>query len=341
MMGNRSHTTPFRVARLAALVAIAVATIATILSSSVVEGAPTPPYYTYSFYMTSINTTSAYNWGYSQGIHDYRDLPGHQDSMVILDFGQPAIQNGIYGAFIFDQNADFVSVSDIEYAVDAFSDGFFAGLNGSDSNLTLAIGTSNLGQRVDYHSHEVAWVQAVDSVQNYITQAGYSQRLSIVGADDIELDYNTSSASFPWVQGFADANSNQRLLMDYGDSAACPQSGTTATPGACNNGWTQQTVWNAAYYFTFEFPAPEIYTPDSAQARQWQQISLWGYLALNVPIRFVSSFTQLGSCQQGHYCAPGTDNSPDTGFSQLWDAIYSDSRTAIGFSWSTDIRYES
>ncbi len=287
------------------------------------------------------------------------------------------------------------------------------------SPLTLAIGTSNLGQQVNYHSHRAAWVQAVDSVQNYVTQAGYSQRLSIVGADDMELDYNTSRASFPWVQGFADANSNQRLLMDYGDSAACPQSGTTTTPGACNNGWTQQTVWNAAYYFTFEFPTPEIYTPDSAgqshlnfgqfspmflrnrspftviplpdppppaprsgdvgcrgslggsgrcdssvddsperriygetdldaialpdsaQARQWQQISLWRRLTQsNQAIRFVSSFTQLGSCQQGHYCAPGTDNSPDTGFSQLWDAIYSDSRTAIGFSWSTDIRYE-
>lgn len=234
-----------------------------------------------------------------------------------------------------------MSISDIESVVDAYSDGFFAGLSGSDSNLTVAIGTSNLGQQVNYQSHGAAWAQAVDSVQNYVTQAGYSQRISIAGADDMELDYNTYNATFPWIQGFASANPNGRLLMDYGDSAACPQSGTTTTPGACNNGWTQQTLWYAAYYYNFEFPTPEIYTPDSAQARQWQQISLWGYLTQsNQAIRFVSSFTQLGSCQQGHYCAPGTDNSPDTGFSQLWDTIYSDSRTAIGFSWSTDIRYE-
>lgn len=165
---------------------------------------------------------------------------------------------------------------------------------------------------------------------------------AVDGADDIELDYNTYTYTQPWVEGFNDYDdiNNLRLLFDYGDSAACPSSGTTATAGQCNNGWTQANVWDVSSYYYASYPTPQIYTTDSVQARQWQQISLWGYLNGHPAIRFFSSFTQLGACAQ-RGCPVGIENDPDTGFSQLWDAIASDSRTfPIGFSWSTDVRYQ-
>jgi len=104
-------------------------------------------------------------------------------------------------------------------------------------------------------------------------------------------------------------------------------------------GSTSDSLWYFAFATPPAYPAPQIYTPGGAQAQQWQKISLYGVVTKGGPIRFVSSFTQLGACQQCG-CPVGTDNSPDTGFSQLWDALFSDTRTAIGFSWSTDIRYQ-
>jgi len=339
--------TTFRSVKLATRVATTLCLILTFLvvtPSSVTHAAPTPPYYTYSFYVTSLSNSAAYNLGYQQGIHDVRDLPGHQDSMVILDFGQPTYENGGYGTYYFDPAADFAPLSNVQQVAEWFGIGFFDGLHAmgtstNDDRLTIAIGTNNLGTRTTFRNHGAAWARMVDTVEQFYIQSGYQNNVVASGANDAELDYNGPAQTTPWADGYASANVGE-LWFDFGDSAACPTTGDGTTSGPCNGGWTQDSLWYFAYGTPNAYPAPEIYTPNGVQAQQWQKISLYAAVTKAGAMRFISSFTQLGSCQQqGNPCS-GVNNSPDTGFSQLWDTLFSDTRTAVGFSWSTDIRYQ-
>lgn len=220
------------------LFAVLATLLASVGTATPANAAPNPPpWFTYSFYITSYQPSAAYYLGYSQGEHDRRDLPGEQGSLVILLFGQPSIVNNRYGAFMYDQGATFLNTTDIYGVATAFGDGYVAGLQGEGSRVTLALGVTNLGRRVNFNDHGYAWGGMVNTVQSYFQSAGYSGRISAEGSGDFELDWNDSGWTLPWIGAFGRGSSNQRLFIYTGDSAACPQFNTTATPGSCNNGW--------------------------------------------------------------------------------------------------------
>src|SRR5437899_1778954 len=67
--------------------------------------------------------------------------------------------------------------------------------------LTLAAGTSNWGPHVTYgHGH--AWAQMVNQANDWLRPVNRSRRVTVVGADDIELAWNGPRASKRWVLGY-------------------------------------------------------------------------------------------------------------------------------------------
>ena len=154
---------------------------------------------------------------------------------------------------------------------------------------------------------------------------------------DMELDYNNSTITYDWVKGYKNKVSDPYYLYNYGDAKGCPQNGTTSTPGACANGWTQENVSYVSYGSEFSYPFPEIYGTAGGNSKQWQQISLYTYLKYGKNMYIPGLLSQSQACAQ-RGCV-GTDNTPDQAWSQLWTQLNSDTRTAQSLQYSTDIKW--
>lgn len=301
------------------------------------KAGPARPWYTWSFYLTTVDTNVAYSLGYSQGQHDLRDLPYDQHSAVILMFGQATDEIGNYGTYIYDNNATGVTVSQIADFAQQFGWGYWNGVQGEpNSTLTVVIGTGNSGNRTYYYGHGDAWARMVNSVQQYYVNNGIANQVTAVAGSDMEMDWNTPGITRSWVDGYAGAR--QQQMYDFGDSGGCPQQGDGTTNGACNNGWTQDDVWYVSWGASPAWPFPQIYRTDGAQADQWKQLSLYAAVSKYGRMYFGGALTQQGSCYQ-RGCPSTTANSPETGWDQLWYALNSDSRIAMSPNWSSDIRY--
>lgn len=321
--------------------ALSVAAVALLGASPVsrIEAAPTPSWYTWSFYVTSLDPTTAYNLGYEQGRHDRQDLPGNQNSVVVLAFGQPTYESGSYGTYYYANGAPFASTAQIAEVAKQFGYGYWVG-TGSETGsfLTVAIGTSNLGARTTFSNHGAAWAQMVNSVHQWYVDNGYATQVKAEGASDMELAWNGPTTTRSWVDGYDSANN--RALYDFGNAAGCPTTGSGGTNGLCQNGWTQDDVWYKSWGASPSYPLPEIYLTNGDNAWQWQKVSLYGAVSKGGRLGFLGSMAQQGACQQKGTCDPSEMNSPDAAWSQLWDALNSDTRTAQDLSWSTDIRYQ-
>jgi hypothetical protein len=181
----------------------------------------------------------------------------------------------------------------------------------------------------------------VNSVGNWIQSHGYSARVTVAGADDIEDDWYGSSDSqdqnnigptTQWVNGY-DAYAAY-AYYDYGDAGGCPTSGTSGDSGGCNNGWTQDNIWYNSWGASAAEPLPEIYY--SGMASEWQQISLYGYLSKGGQVFMQGSFTEWAA---SGYCTNGCTNEPAQGWTQLYDALNADWRTAQNLPYSSDISW--
>ncbi len=298
----------------------------------IARAAPPPPPYTTSYYMNTVDPNALYNMGCDLGSHDL-NTDGTQDNVVILFFGGPAQQSGAYGVWLFGNN-QFVSTSQIAEAVKQFGRGYWE-CTGSDtaSIVRIAIGTSNYGGYVTY-GHGSAWAQLVNDVGSYLDQNGYSSQSLVRGASDMELNWNSAAVTKSWVDGYASAN--RYFLYDFGDAAGCPE--YSQDNGWCNNGWRQDDVSYISWGAAPSYPFPQQYNTVGAQARQWYRLSLYSYSYKGSRMSILGALTQYQACQQVGDCY-GTDNTPATGWSQLWDALNSDSRTAQELPWSTDIKW--
>lgn len=174
----------------------------------------------------------------------------------------------------------------------------------------------------------------VNRVNDWISSPPtYAGRETAWGASDIETGWASAAASRDWVNGYDSAN-NWRFL-NFGDAGGCPPY------GSCNNGWTQEDVWFVSYGSAPAWPLPEIYclkctgSSDTrgGNARQWQQISRYGYDAHGYRMNILGSMTQW-------YAAGGCcTNRPEDGWSQLQNAVNSDSATREAIEYSTDITW--
>lgn len=191
------------------------------------------------------------------------------------------------------------------------------------------------------------------------------------GAIDIEPDWGTpnearawlddygSAASVPYVNfgaasGCPDDSSDDGFCSDAGDpvEAAFGQpvlcGGPEEIPGdqlvQCQ--WSQRDIWSVSGGEYEGFPLPQIYREDGTQPRQWQKISLYGAQHEDARLGFVGALTQMGAYQdlrderEENPC-PGSENPPEDGWTQLYEALNSDPLTQQDeLRWSTDIRWK-
>lgn len=308
----------------------ATAKIGRLLSSSF------SPFATTSYYVTTTKSSTLFNMG--------RDLAQSQvaanipssDLVVALLFGAPTLVGGQYGATGFRANS--IPVSDIASLAEDFASGYYNSLGSNQSlHARIVIATSNSGDKVTY-SHGQAWGQMVNAVASWTLGQGYSGQVDIAGGSDIEPGFNGPATTRAWVDGYSSVAA--RSLYDLGDAAGCRQSGTTASAGNCNNGWTQEDVWYVSWGSNPSRPLPEIYRRDGAMAAQWASVSLYGYLAHGENVTMAGALTQAEACQQNG-CDQSTRNTPAQGWHQLDDKLNADVRTAQTVPWSTDIKWSS
>ncbi len=294
-------------------------------------------------YVTSGESDQAlYNWMYNTGYQTGQadlSLPGTQYSLVILDFGQPWQSSGTYGTWSFNATyGRFLSNSVIKESAKYFALGYYYG-TGSDiqSQLRMVIGTNNYGLYTTY-GHGQAWAQLVKDVGTWLAGNSVGSQVTVRGGSDIEVGYSSPSTAFSWVNGYTNTWSSPYYMYNYGDAGGCPQSGTTATPRSCNNGWNQDNVEYVSWGAPPTYPFPQIYATSGANAKQWQQIALYSYLAYSSDMTILGPLSQSQACAQKGGCT-GTNNTPDQSWTQLWNQLNSDTRTAQNLSWSTDIKW--
>jgi hypothetical protein len=87
------------------------------------------------------------------------------------------------------------------------------------------------------------------------------------------------------------------------------------------------------------YPLPQIYATAGGNAKQWQQIVLYGKLRYGHPPFISGPLTQYEACLQKGGCT-GTNNTSTQAWSQMWNALNADSRTVGSMTWSTDIKWK-
>ena len=254
-----------------------------------------------------------------------------QDNVVALLFGGPTFDavSQAYGASLWGHQS---TVSDIASLAQDFIIGYYNAL-GTHTNLhvRLVLATSNSGKNVT-SNHGKAWAQMVNSVASWVIAQGYVAQVDIAGGTNIELGFNAFAATSNWVNGYASVTPN-RFLYDLGAAEGCPPF------GSCNNGWTQDNLWFVSWGAVPSLPLPEIY--NSANAKQWQNLSLFGFQHHNQSVIILGALTEQGACTQypnDPTCNP-TAFTPAQGWQTLFNTLNKDSRTAQTLPWSTDIQW--
>jgi len=301
-----------------------------------------PPPATTSHYISSTSSGAMYNLGWDAAQNGEKGI-------IVLDFGQPWVSGGAYGTNLFDDPPTFVTLAQIRNLAVQFAAGYY---DSSQTVLfqigpvTIAIGTSNdqgssgLSDS-DYYQQGSQWAAMVKDAWSDVQGSEIAAAITSVNAGiDIEMDFNTPARTRAWVDGYDDYV-GRRLYYNYGTASGCWTEGTNASDnGPCNDDWTQEDVWYVSYGQPSAFPLPEIYLNDGANAKQWQQLSLYGYLHHGGRMVIKGAMTQLGACQTVG-CHPDEDNTPAQGWSQLYFWLRSDDRAWQNtLDWSTDITWE-
>lgn len=277
-----------------------------------------------------------WNAGNTQGKKDL-NVSGASISTVILDFGAPVLQSGLQGASTWGV---FLNTSEIQTAVWYFISGYYYGAGGVNDTkiLRVAVGTSNSGSNVTY-AHGQTWAQMVNTLNSWVKgNTLTSGKFLVFGASDIEPGFSTPTVAYDWVNGYTSSWVSPSYLLNYGSADGCKTSGTITTPGTCSNGWTQENVQYVSWGAAPSYPLPEIYSTAGGNAKQWQQLSLYSYLAHGSRMSIVGPLSQSQACIQRGGCS-GTNNTSDQAWTQLWTYLNGDAYTAQNLSFSTDIAW--
>lgn len=295
-------------------------------------GTAAPPMASTSHYMQTADPDVAYDMGCAMGRGaDAGTQP--KDALVVLAFGMPvSFGGGTYGASLFGGRD--TRTTEIRIAAQEMAHGFSACSLGLGPRLTVAVGTSNYGRHVSY-SHGHAWGGMVDRANEVLQQKGWNLQVAILGASDIELSWSSPAVAGRWLDGYADAT--DRALINFGDAAGCPPAGASCGTSA-HPEWEQSDVWNLAWGHSPAVPLPEIYLNSGVMAEQWHQVARFGVRHHASVMRFRGSMTQHAACREMG-CDHSTDNTPEEGWTQLYEALNSGDGTDQTPAFSTDISW--
>lgn len=331
---NTAQHPPMRwFARIAALALLT--TSGAGLLGSLATAASAAPSTTTSYYVDDNNAPKYYNLGRSLGAADLARA-GAQDRLVILSFGSPALSGGVYGVDP-PGRLSFLSREQIQDTAVQFAAGYYFGV-ASDraSQLHLALGVTNAGSQVATNATQQgrAWSNFVGRVAT--AASGYSSQVQVQGAFDMEVGFGDAGSSLAMLDGFYSINNY--VTYDYGDAAGCAVSGRA---NCVSNGrtWTLDQVYQKAWGRAHALSVPEIYNTAGTQAKQWANLSRYAVNQYGGPIRFSGTLTQRQACLDVNDACPGTNNAPDTGWTQLHNELGTQPSTAMSPQWSDDIRW--
>ncbi len=299
---------------------------------------PSAPLFSTSYYMLTVNSATLYDMGCKIGQVD-RNLPGSRSTVVILDFGSPKKVGSEYGTDLFWLGP--VSISQISAAVQNFGQGYYTCVaDDRDSQIYVGIGTTNyhtsISNTTDFYNHGVAWARMVNDLNAWLTTQGYSSQVLVVGANDVELAWNTPAVTKAWVNGY---NSVYKYdWYDYGSLDGCA---TYSNPNStiCGNGWTREDAWYVTYGTKPVWPVPLIYATSGVNAQQWALLSLYSYNTRGYSFIFIGPMTQKQACDQSPGQCVGLDNTPEQGWNQLYNELVRNPSTAFVPPWLTDIKW--
>jgi hypothetical protein len=318
-----------------ALALLGVAIISPLEESPAAAHQP-PTSVTRSYYITTANPAEAQRLGCNQGGRNGR---------MSLYFGAPVVinpsstvPNEKYGTTFWGGANQ--SLNQIEEVIKGFIRGYADCKTSSSAMALVGVGTSNSGIDGDswIRHHGKAWSQSVKNL-NYWAQNHHGTSAAVYGAYDAEPSWASFNQTHEWQHGYALDIENPRPIFVNSSADGCPQS--SASNGACNNGWTQSRVRHIADYHAVSLAIPQIYAEGGANARQWARISQWAYHADGGDdIYFYGVMTQHGACESSSGGCPGTANVWTTARDQLSSALRIDSRIAGRFNGRmTDIRW--
>jgi hypothetical protein len=309
------------------------------------------PGYVHSHYVTSTSTTAIHTAGFNLG---QAVLNGNAptDALVILAFGYPykKASTNTWGVLFNTSSFPFVSNATITALAESFAGGYWAG-SPSTSHLTLVVGL-NSAQTSDGNFFTTTqaghWADLVDSVNAWLVSSGYSSQVTAVGGADMEnaARWQTADKDRDWVDAYGAASPS--LTYNFGDAAGCPY--TTYSGSACSAGFDQSDFWYISWGSSAAVPAPEIYNTTYVyngsyrtdhNAQQWEMIKRYGIHHQSSTMTIQSSATQRTACNQVG-CSSGTDNTPATGWGDLYNALNHDqapSETAQDLKWETDFEW--
>jgi hypothetical protein len=293
----------------------------------------TVPLASISYYLTTVNTTTVYNLGCAHG-HKDRDRAGTQRSIVILDFGATFLKSdGQYYSSLW--SAADAPYSKVVAAVKAYGEAYWRCTeNDLSSTAIIAMGTNNSAGAVTYAAG-AAMARSVNSIGSYFATI---KQVSAAGANDIEMGYSAPGPAKTWAQGYDSANNHP--YYQFGSAEGCP---TTRMPdgGDCGTSaypeWTAYDVWYVAWGNPAAWPVPEIYLTDGRNAKQWKWLGVYSYQVRGSFMSFIGPMVQWQSCQQ--VSCSGTNNTASQGYTQLYNELNSDSRTAQTPPYVTDIKH--
>lgn len=318
----------------------------------------TPPPATTSIYVTKTDAQSLNTSGCNLASKG-------QSGIIILDFGDAYPYSGNIARL--PSVLIPVTSGQVESLTEAFLSGYWR-CSQAGQYITVSVGTDNcslgtpdgthcpLGGNNLTYAHGQAWAQIVNDVSNWICCIGtsYMSREGVAGGIDAELQWNTPAVTENWVNGYSSV-SGVPGYYDFGNCNSCPNNVYSGGLGwVPNNGWTNGDIWYVAWGAIKAFAVPEIYLTNTANADQWYRVALFAvgcngacsslcqtYSCISVnQISFSGTLTQWGACQTAG-CI-GTDNRPEDGWEQLWQALNTtttDSRTAVTPPYSTDITW--
>jgi hypothetical protein len=283
---------------------------------------PPPATTSYYFYMPNYTPARARNFGCELGTRD-KNLPGTQDSLVILDFGITQYKNGQYGTSGM-KIGGFYTLSQIAEAVEQFGVGYWSCTDTDyQSHLRIGIGTNNYNNPDVFsnlsvtYEHGKLWAQMVNTVNDWFRNTctrGCDGQVDAAGANDIELAWSDPQDAINWVNGYDAANNAP--LYNFGAAEGCPD--------FCGGGthyWTRDQVLKVTNSGPV-YSMPEIYLNSGRNAQQWYALSLYSVQKYGYPFNFAGVTTQYGACQQYPESeCQYIDNTPQEGWTQLYNLV--------------------
>ncbi|PKO04388.1 MAG: hypothetical protein CVU41_17385 [Chloroflexi bacterium HGW-Chloroflexi-3] len=328
---------------------------------------PDPPSYFSTTWYVTLGMLQTMSTGqrniYYKGVHagNLTAPAGRQDQLVILHFGRPRkVDTQIGTRVYFDTSGEVTSIKDIIIYTKDFINGYMVGAlanNDTESKLDLGVGTSNLNYEYwdegvclgyfctteDAYNHGKAWAQMVITLNDWVKTQGYASRVSVAGASDIELAWNSALISHAWVKGFDDYDQGKYIFYNFGACEGCDIGINLTKPPDpykdLTGDWTHAKVHYSAWGAPPAWPIPEIYLNNGYNANQWANISKVGVMLGYVPIYFFSPLSQYQACLGNNDpSCPYMDNTPQEAWIQLYKAINARPETAQKYiPYMTDI----